>query len=143
MTRVLIVANQTAGGRHLHDEVRRRRDQGQRNFTLLVPSSRPHGTFTWTDGQARALAQRRMETAIRMLSDLDIEIDGVVGVAPTALDAVRDLMRERPFDEVIVSTYPHPVSHWMRMDLPSRIEYHSGKPVTHIVASVKERIGAA
>jgi hypothetical protein len=29
------------------------------------------------------------------------------------------------------------------MDLPSRIEYHTGKPVTHIVASVKERVGAA
>jgi hypothetical protein len=143
MTRVLIVANQTAGGRHLHDEVRRRTEKGQRRFTLLVPSSRPHGTFTWTDGQARALAARRMDMAIRMLSDLDIEIDGVVGVAPTALDAVRDLLREREFDEVIVSTFPHPVSHWLRMDLPSRIEYHSGKPVTHIVASVKERIGAA
>ena len=143
MTRVLIVANQTAGGRHLRDEVARRVARGQRTFTLLVPSARPHGTFTWTDGQARALAARKRDSAIDMLSDLGIEIDGVVGVAPTALDAVRDLMRERDFDEVIVSTYPHPVSHWLRMDLPSRIEYHTGKPVTHIVASVKERVGAA
>ena len=143
MTHVLIVANQTAGGRHLHDAVRSRMREDDCTFTLLVPATRPHGSATWTDGQARALAKRRADAAAESLRDLGTEVETVIGVAPTPIDCVRDLLRDRDFDEVIVSTYPHPISHWLRMDLPSRIAYHSGLPVMHIVARTKETVGAA
>jgi hypothetical protein len=133
MTRVLIVANQTACGQHLHDEVKRRSSDEECSFTLLVPSSRPHGTFTWTDGQARALARRRMEAAIEQLKDIGVPIQGVVGVAPTAYDTVMDAVRIGDFDEIIISTLPHHLSHWLKLDLPSRVERHTGKPVTHII----------
>lgn len=140
MARVLIVANQTAGGRHLYEEVRRRAEAGQRSFTLLVPSTRPHSTLTWTDGQARLHAKERMEAAIARLSDLDIEIEGIVGVAPTPFDTVIDAVREGSYDEIVISTLPHTVSHWLRMDLPSRVARHTGLPVTHIVASEKHAV---
>ena len=34
--------------------------------------------------------------------------------------------------EAIVSTLPHTVSKWLKMDLPTRIERSTGLPVTHI-----------
>lgn len=142
MKHVLIVANQTAGGRHLHDEVRSRIEDDACTFTLLVPATPPHGTATWTDGQARADARRRADAAVDSLRDLGIEIDSVIGVAPTPLDCVRDLVREHRFDEIIVSTLPHPVSHWLRLDLPARVATHTGLPVTHVVARTKAE-GAA
>lgn len=136
---VLIVANQTAGGSHLRDEIVRRREAGQRRFTLLVPPSRPHGTFTWTDGQARAMARHRMDEAIGSLGDLDVEVEGIVGVAPTALDCVLDAVRDGGYDAIVVSTLPNPISHWLRLDLPSRIRERTGMHVTHIVAPARPK----
>jgi hypothetical protein len=136
MGRVLIVANQTAAGPHLRREIEDRARAGQRSFTLLIPATRPYGTIA-TEVQDRVVAGRRLDNAIRSLKDLDIDLDGLVRVAATPFDAVVDLSTEREFDEIIISTLPNPVSHWMRMDLPSRVARWAGKPVTHIVVPVR------
>jgi hypothetical protein len=134
MKSVLIVANQTAGGTHLKDEVLRRIQREPHTFTLLVPATAPSRTMTFTDGQAHALAEERMNQAIDSLRDLNVEIDGVVGVS-VPMDAIADVLRTRRFDEVIVSTLPHRLSHWLRVDLPRRVESRFGLPVTHVVAA--------
>ncbi|MEX0874003.1 MAG: hypothetical protein WD646_04715 [Actinomycetota bacterium] len=137
MKSILIVANQTAGGRHLRDEVLRRSKQEPHSFTLLVPATAPSRTMTFTDGEAHALAEERMNQAIESLRGVDVEIDGVVGVS-VPMDAIADLLRTRRFDEIIVSTLPHRISHWLRLDLPRRVESRFGLPVTHIVADDDE-----
>lgn len=142
MKRVLIVANQTAGGTHLHDEVARRIAREPHTFTLLVPPAPPHHTMTFTEGQARALAQERMEEAVAALRDLDVEIEGIVGVSGP-MDAIADVMRTQSFDEIIISTLPHNLSKWLRIDLPSRAEKRFGLPVTHVVAEPAEQRGIA
>jgi hypothetical protein len=50
------------------------------------------------------------------------------------MDAVEDTLRGGDFHEVIVSTLPHGVSHWLHTDLPSRVA-HLGLPVTTVVAA--------
>jgi hypothetical protein len=132
MKHILIVANQTAGGAHLRDEVSRLIGEGASRFTLLVPATRPRKGLTWTEGTAHTMAAERMERAIASLSDLGAEFDGEVG-NERPMDAVMDILRERSFDEIIVSTLPHGVSHWLRADLPARVARYSGLPVHHIV----------
>jgi hypothetical protein len=137
MKRVLIVANETSAGRHLRDEVSRLIADGAQRFTLLVPATRPRGTLTWTEGSARALAHQRMDRAIEALRDLGAEFEGVVG-DQRPMDAVMEILRTREFDEIVVSTLPHGISHWLRIDLPARVARQSGLPVHHIVGAPEE-----
>lgn len=139
---VLIVANETAGGAHLRDEVVRLIGQGATRFTLLVPATRPRKGLTWTAATASMLARERMEGALGALSDLEAEFDGEVGVE-RPMDAVMDILRARHFDEVIVSTLPHAVSHWLKMDLPARVARYSGLPVHHIVGTGRKQPASA
>jgi hypothetical protein len=50
------------------------------------------------------------------------------------MDAVEETLRDGDFHEVIVSTLPHGISHWLHTDLPSRVA-HLGLPVTTVVAA--------
>jgi len=42
------------------------------------------------------------------------------------------VLKGRQFDEIIVSTLPSRISHWLRQDLPRRLEHRCGLPVTHV-----------
>lgn len=139
---VLIVANETAGGAHLRDEVSRLIGQGAKCFTLLVPATRPRKGLTWTTATATTLARERLASALEALSDLEAEFDGEVGVE-RPMDAVMDILRLRHFDEIIVSTLPHAVSHWLKTDLPARVARYSGLPVHHIVGTGQRQPASA
>jgi hypothetical protein len=82
-----------------------------------------------------------MERAVEALRELGVEVQGVVGV-DRPMDAVMDALREDHFDEVVVSTLPHGVSHWLHIDLPARVARYSGLPVHHIVGQREERKAA-
>lgn len=142
MKHILIVANQTAGGAHLRTEVARLIDEGATRFTFVVPATRPKKGLTWTESTAHALAEERLQRAIASLSDLGAEFGGVVG-NERPMDAVMDVLREHAFDEVIVSTLPHGLSHWLRADLPARVARYSGLPVHHIVGMPEEAHASA
>ena len=76
--RILVVANQTACGDELLDAVRGRMVDGPCRFTLLVPATPPAEHATWTEGEAQAIARRRMEAARRAASAAaGVEVDGL------------------------------------------------------------------
>ena len=54
------------------------------------------------------------------------------------IKAARDLLSATPADEIIVSTLPQRVSHWLRRDVPSRLEAF-GLPVTVVTAEQSSR----
>jgi hypothetical protein len=133
--RILVVANQTACGDDLLDVVRSRMQEGRCRFTLLVPATPPAEHATWTEGDARALAKRRIEEATARFVAAGAEgVDGVVGDAHP-VRAIDDVMLDRSFDEIILSTLPSGVSRWLRLDLPRRVEQRFAVPVTTVIST--------
>jgi hypothetical protein len=123
--RVLIVAHRTAATPRLIEAVRERAQRGPCRFTLLVPRG-----YWDPDTEASSLV---LELALPLLEEAaGGQILGVVGASDPFI-AVRTAIGEGDFDEVIISTLPERVSHWLRRDLPSRVE-RLGVPVTVVTA---------
>ena len=124
-SRILIVANRTAATPGLLSEVRERVKRGPCRFTLLVP--RP---FYDPDTEEAAIT---LELAIPLLEEAaGGPVEGLVGDTDPFV-AVRQALDDESFDEVIVSTLPTHVSHWLRLDLPARVK-RLGLPVTVVTA---------
>jgi hypothetical protein len=79
-----------------------------------------------------------LELAIPLLEDATGgQVEGRIGDTDP-LVAVREALEREPFDEVIVSTLPARVSHWLHRDLPSRVE-QLGVAVTVVTARTSSR----
>jgi hypothetical protein len=61
------------------------------------------------------------------------EATGSVSQRHDPMDAVEEALGGGSFHEIILSTLPHHLSHWLHVDLPSRLE-HLGLPVTTVIA---------
>ena len=127
---VLIVANRTAATPPLVAEVRRRASEGACRFTLLVP--RP---FWDADTEESAIT---LELAIPLLEDAaGGRVEGLVGDEDPFV-AVSTVLEAGSYDEIIVSTLPARVSHWLHIDLPTRLQ-RFGLPVTVVTAKKADR----
>ena len=123
--RILIVAHRTAATPLLVEAVRERTGRGPCRFTLLVP--RP---FWDADTEESAVV---LDLAIPVLEEAaGAQVDALVGDTDPFV-AVREAVHAGHYDEVIVSTLPTHVSHWLRIDLPARVE-RLGLPVTVVTA---------
>jgi hypothetical protein len=131
---IVVVANETLGGRELLDAVRERADEDTR-FILCVPQNRPRAGLVIYDDAVFDAAQVRVDLALEVIRDMGIRAIGEVGDSDpytAALDAVREYEPE----EIIVSTYPATRSGWLRRDLVERLQDATGVPVTHIVNDI-------
>ena len=128
-TRVLVVASRTADSDELRAALLERHAQSPISVTLLAPA-------TWEVGDAhggRESALRRVNSARTSLRDDGLDIEGLVGDAdPVA--AVESVWDPGRFDEVVVATLPAALSHWLRLDLPRKVERITGRTVQHVIA---------
>jgi hypothetical protein len=128
---VLIVAHRTAATPLLLNAARARAGRSSCSFTLLVP--RPY----WDPDTDEAAAT--LELAIPLLEEATGgHVDGIIGDADPFV-AVREVVTSIGIDEIIISTLPERVSHWLRRDLPHRVEQF-GLPVTVVTAQQSERV---
>jgi hypothetical protein len=134
--RYLVVANQTLGGGHLLSLLRELAGSPS-SFHVLVPATPPKDHL-WTEGEARAVARRRLDTALERFRSAGIEASGEVGDG-SPLQAIDDALAGESFDEIVLSTFPPGVSRWLKLDLPHRVEAAYGIPVRHVI-SPKERV---
>jgi hypothetical protein len=83
-------------------------------------------------------AAATLELAIPVLEEAaGGHVDGIIGDTDP-LVAVREAVTSIGIDEIIISTLPVRVSHWLRRDLPHHVEQF-GLPVTIVTAQQSER----
>lgn len=158
MRHVLVVANRTLGGEQLLRVVLEKASAEPTDFWLVVPatplsSARRDapadlsngmpldfgGTRAAEDEQVSYDAARdRLRLGIERLSRAGVAVDGEVG-NPDPQRAVKDALAHRKADEIIVSTLPTGTSHWLRLDLPKRLERKHHVPVTTVTAPSASR----
>lgn len=133
MKTVLVVANETLGGRALIDAVRTRVAEGDVRFVLVVPQNRPRAGLVVYDDAVFDAAQARVDLALEFVHSEGIDAIGEVG-DPDPYTATIDAVREYNPDEIVISTYPETRSGWLRRDMIERVRHASGLPVEHVVA---------
>jgi len=149
MRRYLIVANQTLGTDALVHFVSTHTEKEPSEFYIVVPATPTLEMVHGAEGvpavgggtllpsspeHARELAQVRLDKAMTQLQEIGATVDGEVGHRDP-VHAVEAVVKQRQFDEIVVSTLPRRLSKWLRQDLPSRLEHKTHLPVTHIGAT--------
>ncbi len=137
MAEILVLANETIGGKNLLDAVRERHAQGNARFHVVVPQTRPrHGNVIY-DEAVRDSAQVRVDLALAFMREESIDGRGEVGDGDP-LNAAHDAIAAHGISEIIVSTLPASTSGWMRRDLIEALESDTGLPVQHVVVDLDE-----
>ena len=78
-------------------------------------------------------AQSRLNQALNHLRSEGLDAHGDIG-DPELLTAIEDALAGQQFDEIIISTLPSGISHWLRMDLPQRAERKFRLPVITVTS---------
>jgi hypothetical protein len=140
---VLVVANETVGGRSLIEALQRRAEAGPVRVTVVCPVSHPREGYVIYEDTRHAAAERRLERTLQNLREAGIRAHGLV-LDSDPVDAVRDSFGqlEPPPDEIIVSTHPEAQSGWLRRDVVERIRaVAQGLPVEHVVVDLASEGG--
>jgi hypothetical protein len=135
MKTILVIANETIGGRPLVDAVKARAAEGDMRFVLCVPLSRPKAGLVVYDYAVHDAAQVRVDLAVEFLHSEGIDAIGEVG-DPDPYSATIDAVREYQPTEILISTYPETRSGWLRHDLIERVREATGLPVEHLVSDI-------
>ena len=138
--RMLVVANETVGGRALIDAVRKHaeaaHEQGRPIEVLVVaPQNQPKHGYVVYDESVRSAAESRLRTTVEQLRQVGIEASGEV-MDPDPFNATMDALGNFKADQVIISTHPDQRSGWLRRDLVDRVKDASGLPVEHVVVDL-------
>jgi hypothetical protein len=138
--RILVVANETVGGRALIDSVRERTERvasDGRPFgvTVICPQNQPRHGYVIYEDSVRTAAENRLETTIDQLRQVGVEARGEV-MDPDPYSATMDALDEFGADEVIVSTHPETRSGWLRKGLVDRLREELDVPVEHVVVDL-------
>jgi len=135
MANVLVVANDTHGGRSLIEAIKARAAAGDAQFVVIAPQNKPQSGMVIYDEAVRDAARHRVEATLAALRELGIKAQGDV-MDPDPFNATLDAVREYEIDEIIISTHPESRSGWLRRDLIERIQEGTGLPVQHVVVDL-------
>jgi hypothetical protein len=135
--RILVVANETVGGRALLSEIKRRAE-GIRTKVMVVSPALNSPVKHWTsdEDEARRTAQQRLETSLRAIREAGIDAVGEVGDGDP-LQAIEDALRTFAPDELVISTHPEGRSNWLERDIVSHARERFAMPVTHVVVDLE------
>ncbi len=137
--RVLVVANQTVGGRALLEEIRNRCKGRDSEILVVVPALTSSWREHWSsdvDG-ALAEAQQRLEESLFTMEQAGLKARGHVGDHHEPNASLEDALREFPADEVIISTHPPQKSKWLEHGVLERAREEVPLPVTHVVVDLE------
>src|SRR3712207_2189220 len=107
---ILVVANETLGGRALIDAVQRPAEEGHSNgkpfrVCVVCPQNQPKSGYVIYDESVRSAAENRLATTIAQLRQSGIEAEGEV-MDPDPFAATTDAVDHYKPDEIVISTHP-------------------------------------
>jgi hypothetical protein len=134
--RILVVANETVGGRTLR-EIIRERAEGVREEVLVVTPALNSPLRHWTSDEdgAREAARERLDESLERLREAGINVRGEVGT-DDPLQAIEDALRTFGADEVILSTHPEGRSNWLERGVVAAARERVAVPIPHVVVDL-------
>ena len=135
--RILVIANETVGGRTLRDTIHEK-SEGYREEVLVVTPALNSPLRHWTSDEddARVAAGARLDASLERLRSLGIEASGEVGDADP-VQAMEDALRTFGADEIILSTHPPGRSHWLEKGVVDKARERFTVPITHVVVDLE------
>jgi hypothetical protein len=135
--RILVVANETVGGKTLQSMIRER-SQGVRAEILVVTPALNAPLKRWTSDEddARRAAQGRLDASLRELESVGLHARGEVGDGEP-LQALEDALRTFGADEIVLSTHPEGRSHWLERGVVTKARERFAVPITHVVVDLE------
>lgn len=137
VSRYLIVAHRTIGSEEMMSCLaQHHRTDPTGSFHLIVPVWYP-ADHIWTEGEIRERARERLELGLAKLREAGLDVTGEIGdVSPITAVSVL-LSRGEKFDGLIVSTLPHGMSRWLKLDVPSRLRREVGCDVELVISRTR------
>jgi hypothetical protein len=136
--RILVVANQTAGGKELLEEIRNRCRGIDCEVLLVSPALVGSQSQRWASDidEGLGLARERMGRSVTALRGVGVEVRAEVG-DPDPNMAIEDALRMFAADEIVISTLPPGESKWLEHDVVERTRREVDLPMTHVVVDLE------
>jgi hypothetical protein len=137
--RVLVISNETLGGRELREELLRRGEpRPELRVVAPVLPSRSHYITSDIDSEL-AQARRRLDQTLEWAHREGFDAAGRVGGDTPPLTAIEDELRRFSADELIISTHPPGRSHWLESGLVEQARAQLDIPVTHVIVDLERQ----
>ncbi|HEY6583431.1 MAG TPA: universal stress protein [Gaiellaceae bacterium] len=134
--RILVVANETVGGRTLREEIERRSTGHEVQILVVCPAlNSPLRHWVSDEDAARTAAQERLDNSLARLAEEGLDARGEVGDGEP-LQAIEDALRSFGADEIIISTHPEGRSQWLERGVVSGARARFDVPITHVVVDL-------
>jgi hypothetical protein len=136
--RVLVVANQTVGGRALLDEIRNRSKGRNSEILVVTPALTSSQLKHWVSDVDQALvdADRRREDSVRAIEAAGLRARSQVGDSDPNV-AINDALLTFAADEIIISTLPPERSRWLERGVVDKARQEVDLPITHVVTDIE------
>lgn len=132
--RLLVVANQTLGGREMREQILSRTPRPELRIVAPILCSRVHYTMSDIDDE-RGLARRRLDESLAWARAEGFTADGEV-CPDGPLVAIEDQLRKFAADEILISTHPPERSNWLEAGVVERAQSELDLPVTHVIVDL-------
>jgi hypothetical protein len=142
--RLLVVANQTVGGRALLEEIANRCRGRKSEILVVTPALAGSRAAHWASDldEGMELARQRMELSLQAIDEAGLRARGAVGDSDPNV-AIEDALARFPADEILISTHPPDRSRWLEHGVVRRARDEIALPVSHVIVDLEaERAGA-
>jgi GABA permease len=135
--RLLVVANETVGGKALLDEIGDRCRNRNCEILVVTPALTASRASHWVSDvdEAIELARQRMELSLIAIGELGLKAKGEIGDSDPNV-AIEDALRVFPADEIVISTHPPERSRWLEHGVVERAREQIDLPITHVVVDL-------
>jgi hypothetical protein len=135
--RILVIANETVGGRPLLDRIRERSSGHNTDVLVVTPAlNTPLRFWASDEDSAREQARQRLDRSLARLQQDGIEARGEIGDGDP-LQAIEDALRTFGADEIIISTHPEGRSNWLERGVVTGARERFAVPIHHVVVDLE------